>query len=71
MRGNWAVDACSDPGVRAGRGGEAKARGPGWPSGPGRGERATIGENEGERILGLFFYVPLLFFVYFSSSLSI
>jgi hypothetical protein len=35
------------------------------------GERATIGENEGERILGFFFYVPLLFFVHFSSSLSI
>jgi hypothetical protein len=54
-----------------GGGGGAKACGPEWSSGPGRGERVTIGENEGERILGLFFYVPLLFFVYFSSSLSI
>jgi hypothetical protein len=47
---------------RVGRGGRAAQEG---------GERATIGENEGERILGFFFYVPLLFFVHFSSSLSI
>jgi hypothetical protein len=71
-RGSWAMGARSGLGARAGCGrGEAKAHGPGWPSGPGRGERATIGENEGERIMGFFFYVPLLFFVYFSSSLSI
>jgi hypothetical protein len=60
--------------MRGGGGGwgwEAKLRGLGWPSGPGRGERVTIGENEGERILGFFFYVPHFFFVYFSSSLYI
>jgi hypothetical protein len=35
------------------------------------GRAAQEGRNEGERILGFFFYVPLLFFVHFSSSLSI
>jgi hypothetical protein len=33
------------------------------------GRAAQEGRNEGERILGFFFYVPLLFFVHFSSSL--
>jgi hypothetical protein len=74
VAGPWAHAAAQECEQDAGGGGwgwEAKVRGLGWPSGPGRGERVTIGENEGERILGFFFYVPLLFFVYFSSSLYI
>jgi hypothetical protein len=74
VAGPWAHAAAQECELDAGGGGwgwEAKVRGLGWPSGPGRGERVTIGENEGERILGFFFYVPLLFFVYFSSSLYI
>jgi hypothetical protein len=72
-RARWAEAGAQRAGLRCcgcagGPGGGARWAGV---AGPPRERRGKGWARIGERIMGFFFYAPLLFFIYFFSSLSI